>query len=88
MRAGAASPRARARTPSSARALARAYVHGYQGDDLTKPDAVAACVKHFAAYGAPNAGREYNTVDMSELTLRQVYLPPYHAGDRRRARRR
>ena len=59
--------------------LAAAYVRGYQGDDLTRPDAVAACVKHFAAYGAPNAGREYNTVDMSELTLRQVYLPPYHA---------
>jgi beta-glucosidase len=60
--------------------MARAYVEGYQGDDLSKPDAVAACVKHFAAYGAANAGREYNTVDMSELTLRQVYLPPYHAG--------
>jgi beta-glucosidase len=60
-------------------ALARAYVRGYQGDDLSKPDAVAACVKHFAAYGAPNAGREYNTVDMSELSLRQIYLPPYHA---------
>jgi len=59
--------------------MARAYVEGYQGNDLGKPDAVAACVKHFAAYGAPNAGREYNTVDMSELTLRQVYLPPYHA---------
>jgi beta-glucosidase len=56
--------------------LARAYVQGYQGDDLSRPDAVAACVKHFAAYGAANAGREYNTVDMSELTLRQVYLPP------------
>ena len=53
---------------------------GYQGDDLSKPDSVAACVKHFAAYGAPNAGREYNTVDMSELSLRQIYLPPYHAG--------
>ena len=59
--------------------LARAYVRGYQGQDLSRPDAVAACVKHFAAYGAPNAGREYNTVDMSELSLRQVYLPPYHA---------
>jgi beta-glucosidase len=57
--------------------LGAAYVRGYQGDDLSKPDSVAACVKHFAAYGAPNAGREYNTVDMSELTLRQVYLPPY-----------
>jgi beta-glucosidase len=60
-------------------ALARAYVRGYQGDDLSKADAVAACVKHFAAYGAPNAGREYNTVDMSELSLRQIYLPPYQA---------
>jgi beta-glucosidase len=60
--------------------LAAAYVRGYQGTDLLKPNAVAACVKHFAGYGAPNAGREYNTVDMSELTLRQDYLPPYHAG--------
>jgi beta-glucosidase len=60
-------------------AMARAYTRGYQGDDLSKPDAVAACVKHFAAYGAPNAGREYNTVDMSELSLRQIYLPPYRA---------
>lgn len=60
--------------------MARAYVEGYQGDDLSQPGAVAACVKHFAAYGAANAGREYNTVDMSELSLRQVYLPPYHAG--------
>jgi beta-glucosidase len=59
--------------------MARAYVKGYQGDDLSQPSAVAACVKHFAAYGAPNAGREYNTVDMSELTLRQIYLPPYQA---------
>jgi beta-glucosidase len=60
-------------------AMARAYIEGYQGNSLSNPDAVAACVKHFAAYGAPNAGREYNTVDMSELSLRQVYLPPYHA---------
>jgi len=60
--------------------MARAYVGGYQGDDLNRPDAVAACVKHFAAYGGVTAGREYNSVDMSELTLRQDYLPPYHAG--------
>ena len=60
-------------------AFASAYIRGYQGSDLRNPTAVAACVKHFAAYGAPNAGREYNTVDMSELTLRQVYLPPYKA---------
>jgi len=60
--------------------LARAYVTGYQGNDLGRPDSVAACIKHYAAYGAANAGREYNAVDISELTLRQIYLPPYHAG--------
>lgn len=60
-------------------AMARAYIHGYQGDDLSKPGNVAASVKHFAAYGAAEAGREYNTTDMSEITLRQIYLPPYKA---------
>jgi beta-glucosidase len=60
-------------------AMARAYIRGYQGDDLSKPGAVAASVKHFAAYGAAEAGREYNTTDMSEIRLRQVYLPPYKA---------
>ncbi len=60
-------------------AMARAWVKGYQQDDLTKPDSVAACVKHFAAYGAAIAGRDYNATDMSEQTLRQVYLPPYQA---------
>lgn len=60
-------------------AMARAWVHGYQQDDLSKPDSVAACVKHYAAYGAAIAGRDYNAVDMSPLTLRQVYLRPYHA---------
>ncbi|HEY8966703.1 MAG TPA: glycoside hydrolase family 3 N-terminal domain-containing protein, partial [Candidatus Methylacidiphilales bacterium] len=59
--------------------MAAAYVRGYQGARLSDPGSVAACVKHFAAYGAPNAGREYNTVDMSDLTLRQFYLPPYRA---------
>jgi len=59
--------------------LARAWVKGYQQDDLAKPDSVAACVKHYAAYGAAIAGRDYNATDMSEQTLRQVYLPPYHA---------
>ncbi len=62
--------------------MAGAYIRGYQGDNLAASDSVAACVKHFADYGAPNAGREYNTVDMSELSLRQVYLPPYHAAIR------
>ena len=60
-------------------AMARAYIRGYQGDDLSKPGRVAASVKHYAAYGAAEAGREYNTTDMSEITLRQVYLPPYQA---------
>ena len=61
-------------------AIARAYIRGYQGESLSAPGSVAASVKHFAAYGAAEAGREYNTTDMSELLLRQVYLPPYHAG--------
>lgn len=65
--------------PYLSSALAGAWVKGYQQGDLSKPDSVAACVKHFAAYGAAIAGRDYNAVDMSELTLRQVYLKPYHA---------
>lgn len=60
-------------------AMARAYVQGYQGNDLSNPENVAASVKHFAAYGAAEAGREYNTTDMSEIRLRQDYLPPYKA---------
>jgi beta-glucosidase len=60
-------------------AMACAYIRGYQGDDLAKPDSVAASVKHFAAYGGVEAGRDYNTTDMSESRLRQVYLPPYKA---------
>ncbi|MGO8759693.1 MAG: glycoside hydrolase family 3 N-terminal domain-containing protein [Terracidiphilus sp.] len=60
-------------------AMASAYVRGYQGDGLSLPGSVAACVKHFAAYGAAEAGREYNSTDMSESRLRQIYLPPYEA---------
>ena len=60
-------------------AMARAWVKGYQQDDLSKPDSVAVSVKHFAAYGAAIAGRDYNAADMSEITLRQVYLEPYRA---------
>ncbi|MEO6966251.1 MAG: beta-glucosidase BglX [Acidobacteriaceae bacterium] len=66
-------------SPYLGSAMARAYVHGYQGTSLSNPDSVAACVKHFAAYGAVIAGREYNAVDMSDIMLRQVYLPPYQA---------
>ena len=60
-------------------ALARAWVKGYQQDDLSKPDSVAVSVKHFVAYGAAIAGRDYNATDLSENTLRQVYLPPFQA---------
>jgi beta-glucosidase len=60
-------------------AMARAYIRGYQGDNLSQAGHVAASVKHFAAYGAAQAGREYYTTDMSEITLRQDYLPPYKA---------
>lgn len=60
--------------------LAKAFVRGYQGTDLKNDfERVAACVKHFAAYGAPIAGREYNTVNMSERQLRESYLPGYKA---------
>src|SRR4051812_1387430 len=60
-------------------ALAAARVKGDQGTDYSQPDKVAASVKHFAAYGAPEGGREYNTTDMSESTLRNLYLPPFKA---------
>ena len=60
-------------------ALARAYVRGYQGANLDAKDSVAACVKHFVGYGAAEGGRDYNTVELSEHTLRQFYLPPFHA---------
>lgn len=59
--------------------IAAAMTRGYQGEDLSDPSTVLACIKHFAAYGAPQAGRDYNTVDMSERWLREFYLPPYKA---------
>ncbi len=59
--------------------IAAAMVRGYQGDDLSSDKTIASCVKHFAAYGAPQAGRDYNTVDMSEMMFRDRYLPPYAA---------
>ncbi len=59
--------------------IARAMVAGYQGNDLAQTNAVMACVKHFALYGAVEAGREYNSADMSRLTMFQYYLPPYKA---------
>ena len=59
--------------------ISAAMTRGYQGDDLSKDNTILACVKHFAAYGAPQAGRDYNTVDMSERWFREFYLPPYKA---------
>lgn len=59
--------------------IAKAKVEGYQGEDLSDPFTVLACVKHFAAYGASQAGRDYHTVDMSDRVLRETYLPPYKA---------
>ena len=60
--------------------IAAARVKGFQGENLANPLTVLACVKHFAAYGAPFGGRDYNTVDMSERQFREFYMPPYKAG--------
>jgi beta-glucosidase len=59
--------------------IGAAMVRGYQGTDLSKDNTMLACVKHFALYGAAEAGRDYNTVDMSRLRMYQDYLPPYKA---------
>ncbi|RCK79824.1 MAG: Glycosyl hydrolase family 3 [Candidatus Ozemobacter sibiricus] len=59
--------------------IAEARVRGFQGTDLRRPDTIAACAKHFAAYGAAQAGRDYHTADVSERTLEEVYLPPFEA---------
>ena len=56
-----------------------ARVHGFQGENLADSNTIAACAKHFAAYGAAIGGRDYNAVDMSERLLREVYLPPFKA---------
>src|SRR6185312_16858241 len=60
-------------------AMAAARVRGFQGADPRAPDAVLATVKHFAAYGGAEGGRDYNTVDLSERTLWETYLPAYDA---------
>lgn len=59
--------------------VAKAMVKGYQGASLANRNTVMACVKHFALYGAVEAGRDYNTVDMSRLKMYEYYLPPYKA---------
>src|SRR5262249_41415465 len=60
-------------------AMATAYVRGYQGTDRAAATSIAACAKHYVGYGAAEGGRDYNSVDMSEGRLREVYLPPFKA---------
>jgi len=60
-------------------AMAAAYVRGYQGQRLDAPDSIASCAKHFVGYGAAEGGRDYNTTEISEHTLREFYLTPFHA---------
>lgn len=61
-------------------AIAKAQVQGFQGDSLLDEHTMIACLKHFLGYGAAEGGRDYNTVDMSERTMREVYLPPFRSG--------
>jgi beta-glucosidase len=65
--------------------IARAYVRGYQGDKLSDATSIAACVKHYVGYGAAEGGRDYNTTEIPERLLRQVYLPPFHAAQQQGA---
>lgn len=60
-------------------AMTMASVRGYQGNDLSKTDTLLACAKHFVAYGTVEGGRDYNSGEITERTLREVYLPPFHA---------
>ena len=60
-------------------AMARAYVRGYQGEDPSAADSLAACAKHWVGYGAAEAGRDYSTTEISERTLREIYFPPFQA---------
>lgn len=65
--------------PFLGQAMARAYVRGYQGSRLDASDSILACAKHYVGYGAAEGGRDYNSVEISEHTLRQIYLPPFKA---------
>ena len=60
-------------------AIAKAMIHGYQGDDLSAPNTIMSCVKHYALYGAAEGGRDYNTTDMSRVRMYNEYFPPYKA---------
>lgn len=65
--------------PYLASILSKAYIEGFQGNDLSDPTKLAACAKHYLAYGAAIGGRDYNTVNISEPLLRNIYLPPFKA---------
>ncbi len=65
--------------PALGAILQPARVRGFQGKNLSDPGSIAACAKHYVGYGAAEAGREYNTTDMSEMTLRSIHLPPFKA---------
>ena len=65
--------------PYLGQVFAKTMIEAYQGEDISKLGNAAACIKHFAAYGAAEAGRDYNTVDMSEREFRQYYLPAYQS---------
>lgn len=66
--------------PHVASVFGAAKVRGYQGKSMRAPDAIAACLKHFVGYGAAEAGRDYNTTDMSRQRLRETYLEPFRVG--------
>jgi beta-glucosidase len=65
--------------PFLGKIFAKARVKGFQGNDLADPRTILACAKHYVAYGAAEAGKDYNTVDISIHTLREIYLPPFQA---------
>jgi len=65
--------------PFLSSAITKAMVHGYQGNDLSAPNTILACVKHYALYGAAEGGRDYNTTDMSSVRMYNEYFPPYKA---------
>ena len=65
--------------PYLGQTMAAAYVHGYQGSSLSNGDSIAACAKHLVGYGAAAGGRDYSAADISERTLRQIYLPPFRS---------
>ena len=68
-------------------AMARAYVRGYQGTSLSAPTSMLACLKHYVGYGAAEGGRDYNTTEIPERLLRDVYLPPSRPASMKARRR-